>query len=135
MATISFSVSFLYGKFFIHYFIISFFCGIFFIYYLILALAYLILCFILLWQVFHSFFHSSVAYFSFIISFLPWLISFKIFHSSVAHFSFIISFLPWHLLVYLEFDGINLKSMTFIWLNFHIWIPIMSYYGLKYKQI
>ena len=35
--------------------------------------------------------------------------------------------------VCLEFDGINLKHVTFIWLNLHAQSPIMSYYGLKWK--
>ena len=38
-------------------------------------------------------------------------------------------------LIYLEFDGINLKIMTFIWLNLHVRGLIRSYYGLKCKQI
>ena len=37
--------------------------------------------------------------------------------------------------VCLEFDGINSKNVTFIWLNLHAWGLIMSYYGLKWKQI
>ena len=37
--------------------------------------------------------------------------------------------------VCLEFDGINSKNVTFIWFNLHAWGLIMSYYGLKWKQI
>ena len=33
----------------------------------------------------------------------------------------------------LEFDEINLKNVTFIWLNLHAQSLIMSYYGLKWK--
>ena len=31
--------------------------------------------------------------------------------------------------------GSILESMTYFWPNFHIWTSIMSYYGLKWKQI
>src|SRR5882762_3467922 len=60
-------------------------------------------------------------------------VSLFLYHSCIIiSISFLYHSILW---IYLEFDGINFKNMTFIWPNLHARGLIMSYYGLKCKQI